>query len=814
MPYWQFNFYSLALIVSALVSGAIALYAWRHRAMTGAVPLGVLMLGAVAWSFGYAMEMGGATLETRVLWAQIQYLGICSIPLGMLVLAGQSTGLTWWLTRRNLILLSILPVFTLLLVWTNGLHGLIWAETRLVVEGGLVVLDLKHGPFFWVYLSYSYVLLVCAALLLLRTIFRAYGLQRKQAIILFVGTLFPWLGNLLYITGFTLFPSLDLTPFGYTLSGLFAAYGLFRYHLLDIVPMARDKVVQNMRDGVMVLDAQARVADLNPAAQAFIGLDRQVIGRPAAEILSPYPELATSFNASETLAPLTWKQGKTVRYYDATISPLFERRKITGWLIVLHNVTESKQAQEAAESANRAKSMFLANMSHELRTPLNAILGFTQLIARDSNLTHSQRENLGIVGRSGEHLLALINEVLELSKIESGHVTLRPVEFDLYTLVLGLGEMFRLRAESKGMRLVLERSPEVPREVRADEGKLRQVLINLLGNAVKFTERGAVTLRVQPGPDAGWIHFEVQDTGVGIPAEDLERIFDAFVQTASGSEMPQGSGLGLTISRQFVQLMGGELTATSQVGVGSTFSFDIMAAPVVRSQMAARPMQEHGQTPGMLKEPVALDGGPYRLLVVEDVDANRKLLTSVLESLGPGFAVCAAVDGAEGVQIWQTWRPHLVWMDIRMPVLDGYEATRQIRAAEAGENSRTIIVALTANVFEEDRARTLAEGCDDFVRKPFREADIRDVLSRHLGINLPASEGEPASESQIQAHLPAGMPAEWVAALRQAAIEGDLDQMAAVVEQIRSTHPALASELTELNDRFEHKKILQLVQGA
>ncbi len=492
------------------------------------------------------------------------------------------------------------------------------------------------------------------------------------------------------------------------------------------------------------------------------------------------------------------------------------------------------RAVDAAESANRAKSAFLANMSHELRTPLNAILGFSQLMLRDARLTPEQREDLCTITRSGEHLLALINDILEMSKIEAGRVVLYESSFDLHRLLGDMDAMFRLRATEKNLQLIFERAPNVPRYVRADEGKLRQVLINLLGNALKFTQEGGVTLRVRADtesagaqgrsdPQRGRSHafptsirlaFEVEDTGVGISPEDLDAVFDPFVQTAKGSHSPEGTGLGLSISRAFVRMMGGDLKVSSQLGVGSLFSFTLPVGLARADEVTAeqKPKRVIGLQPGQL----APDGGPYRMLVVEDRDTNRKLLVKLLEPLG--FEVQEATNGKEAIEIWRSWSPHLIWMDMRMPVMDGHEATRRIKAT--GKGQATVIIALTASAFEENRQLILAEGCDDFVRKPFREEEIYDKLAKYLGVRfIYESDEQPQTEKKRREQPTTStrnlirelhsLPPAWVAALHKAATEADAEVILQLLDQIRGQNDVLAVMLVDMVSQFRFDTLME-----
>ncbi|HEY9694360.1 MAG TPA: PAS domain S-box protein [Oculatellaceae cyanobacterium] len=500
--------------------------------------------------------------------------------------------------------------------------------------------------------------------------------------------------------------------------------------------------------------------------------------------------------------------------------------KLVGELIAIgrarHKAEEAlKLAKEVAVreatrsvEANRAKSIFLANMSHELRTPLNAILGFAQLMERDAALTSHQRESLAIINRSGEHLLNLINDVLEMSKIESGRIVLNPTAFNLHLLLQTLQEMFQVRTQAKQLSLYFEIAPDLPQYVVTDEGKLSQVLINLLGNAVKFTQVGGVTLRVlvfndqkqrKTDNEALRILFEVQDTGKGIAPEEMDNLFQPFVQTASGIQTKEGTGLGLTISRQFVQLMGGDIQITSSVDCGSTFSFEV---PVT----LAEPLAESQQfTKGRVLK-LAPNQPVYRVLIVDDRQENRELIWQLLQMVG--FETRTATNGQEAIAIWQQWHPHLIWMDMRMPVIDGYEATRRIRAQENG--SRTAIIALTASAFEEQQATVLAAGCDDFVRKPFREPVLFEKMAEHLGVHYVYEEKEslPASHFTLHASDLTVMPVEWIAQLNQAALAVDAEEILQLIEQIPETYRAMAEQLADLVHHFCFDEVLALTEES
>lgn len=400
---------------------------------------------------------------------------------------------------------------------------------------------------------------------------------------------------------------------------------------------------------------------------------------------------------------------------------------------------ELEEARQAADAANDAKSEFLAKMTHEVRTPLNAILGFTEVMTQDGELTNKQRNHLDIINSSGEHLLGVINDILEVSKIEAGGIEINPEVFDLEQLLRSVVGMIQVKADAKGIGLEVANLTELPSLVETDKGKLRQILLNLLGNAVKFTEKGGVALRVgmcgaepadplQPNQREVRLEFEVFDTGPGIPEADQAQLFQKFVQTETGKRATQGTGLGLAISKSFAELMGGQISLMSRVGFGTLFTVEI---PCVEHVQAAP--SEEAKTSNSNAVVVGLEPGhdEVRVLVAEDQPLNRLLMNKLLSSAG--FALAEAEDGAIAVEKWREWRPHIIFMDEDMPNLRGTDATRQI-LAEAPPHERPVVVSLTAFAMEDQRKAAMEAGCSEFLAKPFKREELFEVIARMLPV--------------------------------------------------------------------------------
>lgn len=601
------------LVVTALTSSIVSLQSWRRRDRAWARPLSFAGIAVTIMAAGYAVELANPQLENMLLAVRFQYIGIVSIPVFWLWFALTYTGRSTMVDTSRHYALLIVPALTLMLAWTNDLHGLIWQSTAVTVNENGTFFAPTYGSWFWMHTLYSYSLILLATGFLMMTALRTHRLFRWQALMLVMAAVAPLLGNLLYLLRIGPGQFLDLLPIGFGISVLLVALLTMRGRLLEAIPLARTLTFEQMRDGVVVLDPERRIVDLNiTASKMFNRAIADVIGMPItalfpADVNLPVQYL-TAHEIDEEIA-LTTSTG--LRWFSIQVFPLAGwRGRIKGWLVHWRDITSRRQdeellrlrnaelealhlslqqelverqrteialaqARDMAEASSRTKSAFIGNMSHELRTPLTSIIGYAQLIERqlgggDDELIRSE---LDIIINAGRHQVELINDLLDLAKIEAGQMQFKYGEFAIGLLIDRTIQMVQPLTQRGGNRLVIDVSDEV--EIYyGDEQKIGQILINLLSNAAKFTQQGTITLRVRYDlrNDGAWIEFSVHDTGIGIAPAFLTTIFEEFSQIPGSLQQQYGgTGLGLTICKRYTELMKGTISVTSEENRGSSF---------------------------------------------------------------------------------------------------------------------------------------------------------------------------------------------------------------------------------------------------
>ncbi|MGV8119469.1 MAG: histidine kinase N-terminal 7TM domain-containing protein [Candidatus Xenobiia bacterium LiM19] len=598
--YW---IYISALIQTTITALVLAVFGWsRRKSVPGALHFSLLMCAIALWSAAASVEAASTDIQTKILWSKLEYIGAAPSPVFLLLFSLHYADDEKRLSLIKTLMLWAIPATILLSAFTNDSHFLFWSGFT-PATGSDPILRYGHGPLFLLSYALISIVIVLSIAVLIRAARRQSGLHRDQTRIIIIGTFLPFISTSLYVSGWKAIQGVDISPLFFLPASLLIAWGMFRYKLFDLVPVARHVLIERMSDGVIVIDRLHRIADMNPEARNMLSAHREILGTQIESLFPPWNILIERLGDSqEVQMEFPYGDDKNKRWLDIKLSTLKDSGKpVKGLLMMMRDVTERHQSEEVlrkakeeteaanrelteaiiqlkvmaekAEGANRAKSHFLANMSHEIRTPMNGIVGMADLLL-DTDLSVPQRGYAEIIKSSSDTLLIIINDILDFSRIEAGKMNIENTDFDIRAAIEETADLVALKAQQKGLELICVIKPEVPAYLRGDPNRLRQVFTNLAYNAVKFTDKGEIYIEtdiLSTSDSEMTLLFTFRDTGIGIPAEKMDMLFKPFTQLEYSAS--SGTGLGLSISKKLIEMMGGQISVTSNEGRGSTFQF-------------------------------------------------------------------------------------------------------------------------------------------------------------------------------------------------------------------------------------------------
>ena len=582
--------YTIPILIAAGMSATIAVLAWRRRRMRGARLFSILMLAVAHWTLTYAIELEVPGLAAKVFWVKVQYAGIVVVPVAWLVFCIDYVDGRGWLSGWNTAALAVIPLAVVVLTWTNPYHHLMMREVRLVQTDAGPLLSISRGPAFWLHMAYAYASLLSGTVLLVQAYVRGGLAYRRQSRLLLIAAFIPWAGNLLYVFGGGVLSRLDFTSFLFSVSGAIIFWALFRHRFLDLIPVARNTVIENMQDGLVVIDVENRMADLNPAAERLLGLTgREAIGEPVSDGLAEWPDLVTAYRAvGEGQAEVTVDEDGERRTYSTTFSPIWrDDVRSSGRLITIHEITERKRAEEALreraaklQARNEELDAFAHTVAHDLKAPLTSVVGYAEVL-QDYDLGPSSddaRELLEEISASGRKMASIIDELLLLSRVrQTEEVERRPLDME----VVVEDALHRVDELRRTHGAVISGPTSWPWAL-GYRPWVEEVWVNYLSNAIKHGGRPPEITMGATREAHDRIHFWVRDNGPGLTQEEKEQLFAPFTQL--GTRDPGGHGLGLSIVRRIVDKLGGRVTLESEVSKGSVFGFVLEAVDPLGSE--------------------------------------------------------------------------------------------------------------------------------------------------------------------------------------------------------------------------------------
>lgn len=722
----QLNFFSFILVVAAIATIIISVLLIRRKAEASKY-FGLMMLVLSVWAFAYGIELTRTELHEMLFWIKLEYVGVAFIPPLWLLFCSSFSGHSSWMNPRNIAFLFILPVITFLMVSTNSWHMLHYASVGVDTESGpFPLLAFEAGPWYWIHTIYFYVLLVIGTWMLILNFRNADPLYKRQTLVVLGGAFVPWLVNLLYLLGFKPYSHLDLTPIAFTFTGIIISFGLLQYRLFEIIPVAQDRLIENLPDGVMVLDDAERIVYCNHSMYEILGMEvGALVGRDVKDVFIRHPKVFRFITQRSNLkANVEIVVNGTEKVYEVTSTVLQQKKNINnGMVLLFYDVTELRhkevalqQARLSAEESDRMKTAFLANMSHEIRNPLNAIIGFAGFL-RDQETTLDDRTKYAkIIEGNAQHLLSLINDIIDISKIEAGELTVRYSTLSVSNLMNELSVMFEEVVHKKGLNFQLASAVPLSDDmIVTDALKLRQILVNLINNAIKFTDKGHIQVRVRKQQEI--LVFTVQDTGIGIKKDHLKQIFEPFRQ--SDVPVASGTGLGLSISTAYANRLGGSIEVESELGSGSTFTLKV---PYIKADTSEETIHREEEMMD-IEEP---DWSDRTILLAEDEPVNVMYITVALKKTKVNLI--KAQNGKEAVRLFsENPSTDLILMDIKMPEMDGFEASEAIRKL----SPNVPIVALSGHAMVEQHKLDQA-GITDLISKPVRKVDLIKGILRYM----------------------------------------------------------------------------------